>query len=141
MQKVRFGSKIRFGQNLKNSCYATSIILAAVMQQIISSITIIMGKDSFREQTKVSYLLMISINIYFFLLYEKFIQFFSGFQRIQRLPRNSRYFRQHFKQLGFITYGNDDSPVVPFINDVYSDRKLPSINLQKNSRNISFQGR
>lgn len=39
----------------------------------------------------------------------------EGQRRISRLARNSRYFRQKLKQLGFIVYGNDDSPVVPLL--------------------------
>ena len=37
----------------------------------------------------------------------------SGRDRIERLHRNTRYFRLKLKQMGFIVYGSDDSPVVP----------------------------
>ena len=58
---------------------------APVAEQILSSMKIIMGEDGSDE----------------------------GVRRIHQLARNSRYFRQKLKQLGFIVYGNDDSPVVP----------------------------
>jgi 7-keto-8-aminopelargonate synthetase-like enzyme len=35
-----------------------------------------------------------------------------GQERIERLARNIHYFRLRLKQLGFIVYGSDDSPVV-----------------------------
>ena len=38
-----------------------------------------------------------------------------GQRRLLQLSRNSRYFRQKLRQLGFIVYGNDDSPVVPVL--------------------------
>jgi len=39
-----------------------------------------------------------------------------GRTKIETLSRNSHYFRQRLKQLGFIVYGNDDSPVVPLMS-------------------------
>ncbi|VDO21373.1 unnamed protein product [Haemonchus placei] len=59
----------------------------AVAQQIYTSMSIIMGKDGTND----------------------------GAQRIERLARNARYFRLRLKQLGFIVYGSDDSPVVPVL--------------------------
>lgn len=38
-----------------------------------------------------------------------------GREKIQRLLRNTRYFRQRCRQLGFLIYGQDDSPVVPIL--------------------------
>ncbi|KAE9553645.1 hypothetical protein FO519_003146 [Halicephalobus sp. NKZ332] len=38
-----------------------------------------------------------------------------GKEKIQRLLRNTRYFRQRCRQLGFLIYGQDDSPVVPIL--------------------------
>ena len=38
---------------------------------------------------------------------------FRGVQRIEQLSRNAKYFRARLKQMGFILYGNKDSPVVP----------------------------
>ncbi|XP_061140673.1 serine palmitoyltransferase 3 isoform X3 [Syngnathus typhle] len=39
----------------------------------------------------------------------------EGIRRIRQLARNTRYFRAKVKKLGFIIYGNDDSPVVPVL--------------------------
>ncbi|XP_042900943.1 serine palmitoyltransferase 2 [Parasteatoda tepidariorum] len=66
--------------------YATSMS-AAIAVQILTSMKIIMGKDGTNE----------------------------GMKRIQRLEKNTHYFRQKLKQKGFIIYGNDDSPVVPLM--------------------------
>uniref|UniRef100_A0AC34FIU4 Aminotransferase class I/classII domain-containing protein n=1 Tax=Panagrolaimus sp. ES5 TaxID=591445 RepID=A0AC34FIU4_9BILA len=58
-----------------------------IVQQVITSMSIIMGRDGTRD----------------------------GEKRIERLSRNSRYFRRRLKQMGFILYGSDDSPVVPIL--------------------------
>ncbi|KAK6053045.1 aminotransferase, class I/II, partial [Cooperia oncophora] len=58
-----------------------------VAQQIYTSMSIIMGKDGTND----------------------------GARRIEQLARNSRYFRLRLKQMGFIVYGSDDSPVVPVV--------------------------
>ncbi|CAG2100234.1 unnamed protein product [Medioppia subpectinata] len=66
--------------------YATSIA-PCIVQQIISVINVIMGVDGTDD----------------------------GQKRIERLSRNARYFRSRLKQMGFVVYGNDDSPVVPIM--------------------------
>ncbi|XP_042225748.1 serine palmitoyltransferase 2-like isoform X2 [Homarus americanus] len=66
--------------------YASSMS-PPVAQQIITSMSIIMGKKGSGE----------------------------GRRRIQQLSRNVKYFRQRLRQMGFIVYGHDDSPVVPMI--------------------------
>lgn len=38
-----------------------------------------------------------------------------GIRRIRQLAENTRYFRARLKEMGFIIYGNDDSPVVPIL--------------------------
>ncbi|KAF0310167.1 Serine palmitoyltransferase 2 [Amphibalanus amphitrite] len=38
-----------------------------------------------------------------------------GRARIRRLADNTRYFRKRLSQMGFILYGDDDSPVVPLL--------------------------
>ncbi|XP_063958764.1 serine palmitoyltransferase 2-like [Lytechinus pictus] len=38
-----------------------------------------------------------------------------GRDRIEMLKNNTRYFRRRCMELGFIVYGNDDSPVVPVL--------------------------
>ncbi|KAJ3003780.1 hypothetical protein NUW54_g5128 [Trametes sanguinea] len=35
--------------------------------------------------------------------------------RLRRLAFNARYLNRGLRKLGFITYGNDDSPVVPLL--------------------------
>lgn len=39
----------------------------------------------------------------------------EGKERLQRICFNSRYLRLGLKRLGFIIYGNDDSPVIPLL--------------------------
>ncbi|XP_036402760.1 serine palmitoyltransferase 3 isoform X1 [Megalops cyprinoides] len=38
-----------------------------------------------------------------------------GIQRVRQLAENTRYFRQRLQELGFITYGSHESPVVPLL--------------------------
>lgn len=40
---------------------------------------------------------------------------FEGQRRIAQLAWNSRYFRRRLREMGFIIYGNMDSPVVPLL--------------------------
>lgn len=67
-------------------CYAASMP-APVAQQIISTCRVIMGEVGSGD----------------------------GQRRIERLARNTHYFRRRLKQMGFIIYGNEDSPVVPLM--------------------------
>ncbi|XP_072189532.1 serine palmitoyltransferase 3 [Excalfactoria chinensis] len=39
----------------------------------------------------------------------------QGLQRVRQLGKNTRYFRRRLHEMGFIIYGNDDSPVVPLL--------------------------
>ncbi|XP_042871408.1 serine palmitoyltransferase 2-like isoform X1 [Penaeus japonicus] len=66
--------------------YAASMA-PPVAEQIITSMSIIMGKQGNGE----------------------------GRRRIQQLSRNVKYFRHRLRQMGFIVYGHDDSPVVPML--------------------------
>lgn len=75
-----------------------STMSPAVTQQIISSMTIIMGKDGTLE----------------------------GQKRIEQLKWNTTYFRQKLKEKGFVIYGNDDSPVVPLL--MYIPAKVVAMN-------------
>lgn len=63
-----------------------------VAAQIVAVLKILMGKDGTTE----------------------------GCRRIQTLARNTRYFRRRLQQIGVITYGNEDSPVVPILVYLYS---------------------
>lgn len=70
----------------QGACYASSMS-AVVAQQIISSMTIIMGIDGTSE----------------------------GKDRLEQLSANVKYFRRRLKEMGFIVYGNNASPVVPLL--------------------------
>lgn len=63
-----------------------------VAAQIISVMRIMMGLDGGRE----------------------------GERRIEQLARNTRYFRRRVAQMGLITYGHEDSPVVPILVYLFS---------------------
>lgn len=39
----------------------------------------------------------------------------GGLRRIRQLAENTKYFRSRLKEMGFIIYGNNDSPVVPVL--------------------------
>ncbi|ESN98913.1 hypothetical protein HELRODRAFT_66644 [Helobdella robusta] len=69
-----------------SACYASSMS-PPVAQQIISSMKVIMGVNDPAE----------------------------GKKRLGQLAWNSRYFRRRLQEMGFIIYGNIDSPVVPLL--------------------------
>ncbi|XP_074657569.1 serine palmitoyltransferase 2-like [Tubulanus polymorphus] len=69
-----------------SAVYACSMP-APVVQQILTSMRIITGEDGTDE----------------------------GCKRIRQLAWNVRYFRRRLQEMGFIVYGNKDSPVVPLI--------------------------
>ncbi|CCK69951.1 serine C-palmitoyltransferase LCB2 KNAG_0D02000 [Huiozyma naganishii CBS 8797] len=48
----------------------------------------------------------------------------EGQERLQRIAFNSRYFRLALQRLGFIVYGNADSPVIPML--LYCPSKMPA---------------
>ncbi|XP_055388037.1 serine palmitoyltransferase 2 [Condylostylus longicornis] len=89
--------------------YATSMS-PPIAQQIISSMTIIMGLDKTNE----------------------------GSQRIKQLARNTRYFRRRLAQMGVITYGHEDSPVVPLL--VYLFSKIGAVVRTLTTRHIAVVG-
>ncbi|KAI9105624.1 pyridoxal phosphate-dependent transferase [Phlyctochytrium arcticum] len=66
--------------------YAESISVP-VLQQICTSMRIIMGEEGGDE----------------------------GRRRIQQLARNSRFFATELRKMGFIVYGDEDSPIVPLL--------------------------
>jgi len=70
--------------NSHATCYASSMS-PPVTAQILKTLQIIMGNDG-------------SVD---------------GQARIKQIAENTRYFRQNLVKMGFIVYGNDDSPVVP----------------------------
>ncbi|XP_018019384.1 serine palmitoyltransferase 2 isoform X2 [Hyalella azteca] len=64
-----------------------SAMAPAVAQQIITSMSIIMGKDGTDE----------------------------GQRRLRALKRNIAYFRKHMENRGFLLFGDPDSPVMPLL--------------------------
>ena len=75
------------------NCYSTSMS-PPIAQQIITSLKIISGLDGSDE----------------------------GKKRIDQLAWNSHYFRENLVKMGFIVYGNNDSPVVPLM--IYMPAKI-----------------
>ncbi|KAK5853796.1 hypothetical protein PBY51_014922 [Eleginops maclovinus] len=69
-----------------SAVYATSLS-PPVTEQIIRAMKCIMGNNGSTE----------------------------GIRRIRQLAENTRYFRARLKEMGFIIYGHEDSPVVPIL--------------------------
>uniref|UniRef100_A0A8C5I5Y1 serine C-palmitoyltransferase n=1 Tax=Gouania willdenowi TaxID=441366 RepID=A0A8C5I5Y1_GOUWI len=69
-----------------SAVYATAMS-PPITEQILRALKCIMGKDGTTE----------------------------GLRRIHQLAENTRFFRAKLKEMGFIIYGNDDSPVVPIL--------------------------
>ncbi|XP_042327031.1 serine palmitoyltransferase 2 [Sceloporus undulatus] len=88
-----------------SAVYATSLS-PPVLQQIISTMKCIMGEDGTT----------------------------LGKQRIQQLAENTRYFRRRLKEMGFIIYGNEDSPVVPLM--LYMPAKIGAFGREMLKRHI-----
>lgn len=92
-----------------SACYASSMP-APIAQQVASAMLTIMGEDGTNE----------------------------GQRRIQQLRRNTRFFRQRLKQMGFIVYGHEDSPVVPLL--VYLPAKILAIMRELTRRGFAVIG-
>lgn len=88
-----------------SAVYATSMS-PPVMEQIITSMKCIMGQDGTS----------------------------LGKECIQQLAENTRYFRRRLKEMGFIIYGNEDSPVVPLM--LYMPAKIGAFGREMLKRNI-----
>uniref|UniRef100_A0A8C9Y6Y5 serine C-palmitoyltransferase n=1 Tax=Sander lucioperca TaxID=283035 RepID=A0A8C9Y6Y5_SANLU len=88
-----------------SALYATSMS-PPVAQQIITSMRIIMGEDGTT----------------------------LGVDRIRQLSENTTYFRRELREMGFIIYGNDDSPVVPMM--LYMPAKIGAFGREMLKRNI-----
>lgn len=78
-------------------------------QQILTSITIIRGDDGTNE----------------------------GRKRIQQLADNSIYFAARLREMGFIVYGDEGSPVIPLL--VFNPAKIPYV-WKKDVRRIVLPG-
>ncbi|TNN74334.1 Serine palmitoyltransferase 3 [Liparis tanakae] len=74
-------------RSYSHSAVYASAMSPPVTEQILRAMKCIMGKDGSTE----------------------------GIRRIRQLAENTRYFRAKLKEMGFIIYGNDDSPVVPIL--------------------------
>eukprot|EP00730_Choanoeca_flexa_P007293 TRINITY_DN12308_c2_g5_i12.p2 TRINITY_DN12308_c2_g5~~TRINITY_DN12308_c2_g5_i12.p2 ORF type:complete len:502 (+),score=122.79 TRINITY_DN12308_c2_g5_i12:2646-4151(+) len=88
-----------------SNCYATSMS-PPIAQQVLASLKIIMGRDGSND----------------------------GLERIQQLAENARYFRRGIKDLGFIVYGNDASPIVPVL--IYLPGKVAALAREMKKRGI-----
>ncbi|XP_060118979.1 serine palmitoyltransferase 2 [Heteronotia binoei] len=58
-----------------------------------------------------------------------------GKQRIQQLSENTKYFRRRLKQMGFIIYGNEDSPIIPLM--LYMPAKIGAFGREMLKRHIA----
>ncbi|CDQ72138.1 unnamed protein product [Oncorhynchus mykiss] len=88
-----------------SSIYATAMS-PPVSQQIITSMKIIMGEDNTT----------------------------LGAERLKQLSENTTYFRRKLREMGFIIYGNNDSPVVPMM--LYMPAKIGAFGREMLKRNI-----
>jgi 7-keto-8-aminopelargonate synthetase-like enzyme len=59
-----------------------------------------------------------------------------GQKRIQQLACNVRYFRRQLVDMGFIVYGNDNSPVVPVM--IFMPAKIALEDIFRKKLFISF---
>jgi len=96
------------------SIYAETIP-PPVCQQIITSMTIIMGEDGTTDGFYFFYILKYTRG-------SKLIIIKIGQDRIKKLYENSYYFHKRMKELGFLVYGELGSPVVPV--SVYNPGRL-----------------
>lgn len=62
-------------------------VTVPVTQQVISSMAVILGEDGSQD----------------------------GVKRISDLAENSKYFSTSLRQMGFIVYGDEGSPVIPLL--------------------------
>lgn len=88
-----------------SAVYATAMS-PPVTEQVIRAMKCIMGKDGGDE----------------------------GIRRVRQLAENTRYFRARLKEMGFIIYGNDDSPVVPIL--LYMPGKVVAFSREMLERRI-----
>ncbi|KAE8289667.1 Serine palmitoyltransferase 2 [Larimichthys crocea] len=88
-----------------SAVYATSMS-PPVVEQIITSMKCIMGEDG----TTI------------------------GCDRVRQLAENTVYFRKRLREMGFIIYGNEDSPVVPMM--LYMPAKIGAFGREMLKRDI-----
>ncbi|XP_020775048.1 serine palmitoyltransferase 2-like [Boleophthalmus pectinirostris] len=92
-----------------SAVYAASMS-PPVVEQIITSMKCIMGEDGST----------------------------IGCDRIRQLAENTAYFRKRLHEMGFIIYGNNDSPVVPLM--LYMVAKIGAFGREMLRRNIGVVG-
>ncbi|CAM0136976.1 unnamed protein product [Umbelopsis sp. WA50703] len=86
---------------LRNHSFAyAESITPAVAQQIMTSLSIIRGEGGTQE----------------------------GRKRIQQLAENSLYFAARLREMGFIVYGDEGSPVVPLL--LFNPAKIPYVSIK-----------
>ncbi|TKS75882.1 Serine palmitoyltransferase 2 [Collichthys lucidus] len=90
-----------------SALYATSMS-PPVARQIITAMRIIMGEDGTTQ----------------------------GAHRLRQLSENTAYFRRKLSDMGFIIYGNKDSPVVPMM--LYMPAKIGAFGREMLKRNIGI---
>ncbi|ORY00776.1 serine palmitoyltransferase [Basidiobolus meristosporus CBS 931.73] len=78
-----------------------------VLQQVITSMTIIMGEDGSDD----------------------------GKKRLDTLAFNGRYFAKRLREMGFIIYGHEQSPVVPLM--LFNPAKIPAFSRECLARGIA----
>ena len=78
-----------------------------VAQQVFTSMKIILGEDGSND----------------------------GQSRLTQISQNSNYFRRHLKQMGFIVYGHDDSPVIPLL--LFNPAKIPAFSRECLKRGLA----
>ncbi|KAM9798345.1 serine palmitoyltransferase 2b [Neosynchiropus ocellatus] len=97
---------IDYLRNYSHSALYAASMSPPVVQQIISSMKIIMGEDGTA----------------------------LGANRLRQLSQNTNYFRRKLQDMGFIIYGNEDSPVVPMM--LYMPAKIGAFGREMLKRNI-----
>jgi len=65
----------------------------------------------------------------------KLVMGHKGQQRVNQLAWNTRYFRRHLYDMGFIVYGNMDSPVVPLL--LYCPAKIAAFSRECEKRGVA----
>ena len=89
-----------------SSIYAESMS-PVVLQQIYTSMWIIMGRDDTG----------------------------SGQERLSRLAWNSHYLGSNLRKMGFIIYGDRDSPIIPLL--LFNPARIPAFSRECRKRNLA----
>uniref|UniRef100_A0A8B9IVH5 serine C-palmitoyltransferase n=1 Tax=Amazona collaria TaxID=241587 RepID=A0A8B9IVH5_9PSIT len=118
-----------------SAVYATSMS-PPVVEQIITSVKCIMGEDGTtvvhvvtKNERKRDIFPVILLKFQW-----EWTPVSEGKARVQQLAENTRYFRRRLKEMGFIIYGNEDSPVVPLM--LYMPAKIGAFGREMLKRNI-----